>query len=550
MNKRKVLWVSEASFLNTGFSVQSKAILDYLYKTGKYEIIELGSYAKTSDPRADQVPWRFYGAIPEGNDPIENKRYETYEGQFGAAVFENVLLETTPDVVIDIRDPFFMDWQLKSPYRKYFNLIWQPTVDSEPQQRIWLDNFKRADLILTLSRYGKEVLQKESDVKIFDIARPGADHNAFQPKDRTEARKILGIGPDANILLNVARNQKRKLFPDLLLVFKQLLEKFAINGQEDLYKNTYLYLHTSYPDVGFDISKFLIHYGLSSKVLFTYACKNCNHVWSDFWQTEVTTCQRCKQNSAFLPNTSVGVTTEHMNNIYNAANAFISYSICEGLCCPAVEAKMCGLPLFAVEYSATVEQTECPGCYPIKVARYFHESIVETQQMRCYPDNDDAVKKLYDWFSQPKEKWTMFKDIIRKDAIDGYSFERSAKIFEKAIDSLPQKNRNLTWFNPEPRLLPLSIGIPNDVRTNADFVEYYIDRMWNKPELKNSELRNQWVRGLNVGYIMMGQARDQFTPKEFHNMMVNMAAEHNYWENKRVAVLCPTEDSYINWENA
>src|SRR5690606_349177 len=45
---------------------------------------------------------------------------------------------------------------------------------------------------------------------------------------------------------------------------------------------------------------------------------------------------------------------------------------CEGMGMPIAEAKACGLPAFAVDYSAMKEQVECEGCQSIKVERFFH----------------------------------------------------------------------------------------------------------------------------------------------------------------------------------
>jgi hypothetical protein len=62
--KKRVLWVSEASFMNTGFSVQAMECLKRLYDLDKYELGELGSYVQDNDPRGMEVPWKFYGATP------------------------------------------------------------------------------------------------------------------------------------------------------------------------------------------------------------------------------------------------------------------------------------------------------------------------------------------------------------------------------------------------------------------------------------------------------------------------------------------------------
>ena len=49
--KKRILFIGEASFLNTGFSTYYRELLPRLAATGKYEIAELGSYAQQSDTR-------------------------------------------------------------------------------------------------------------------------------------------------------------------------------------------------------------------------------------------------------------------------------------------------------------------------------------------------------------------------------------------------------------------------------------------------------------------------------------------------------------------
>ena len=49
--KLKVLMVSEASFLSSGFGTYTKEILQRLYNTKKYDIAEFACYGKVNDPK-------------------------------------------------------------------------------------------------------------------------------------------------------------------------------------------------------------------------------------------------------------------------------------------------------------------------------------------------------------------------------------------------------------------------------------------------------------------------------------------------------------------
>ena len=70
--KPKILFVNEASFLRTGFSTYGWQVFRRLQATGKYDIVELGSYATQSDPRWKDprwgINWKYYGVMPENND--------------------------------------------------------------------------------------------------------------------------------------------------------------------------------------------------------------------------------------------------------------------------------------------------------------------------------------------------------------------------------------------------------------------------------------------------------------------------------------------------
>lgn len=65
--KKRILFVGEASFLNTGFSTYYRELLPRLVATGKYEIAEFGSYARQDDPQVASFirgRWKFYGNNP------------------------------------------------------------------------------------------------------------------------------------------------------------------------------------------------------------------------------------------------------------------------------------------------------------------------------------------------------------------------------------------------------------------------------------------------------------------------------------------------------
>src|SRR5690606_11958664 len=103
-------------------------------------------------------------------------------------------------------------------------------------------------------------------------------------------------------------------------------------------KDVYLYCHTSYPDLGWDIPALLKEFGLSSRVLFTYVCKNCGNAFPTFFQDAVAPCTRCGKPSAGLSNVQTSVNSETLATSYNLFDVYVQYANSGGFGVPQVEA--------------------------------------------------------------------------------------------------------------------------------------------------------------------------------------------------------------------
>lgn len=543
MDKKKILFINEGNHLKTGFSVIGKEILSRLYSTKKYCLAEYMSYVENDDPKNFSVPWKTYSAIPSQNSPLYHLYHQDQAGQFGKTLFEHVLLDFKPDIVIDIRDAWMIEWQNISPFRDKFKWIIMPTVDSAPQQASWLDVYSQADAVLGYCRYSKEVLETESGGKIQvpHIVRAGVNPDIYKPLNKRNCRKELGIPEDCNLILKISRNQSRKLFPNLIEAFSDYLKKYND-------KSTYLYLHTSFPDVGFDVGKHIMQSGISHRILLSYRCEACGKFWADFFQTELSTCKHCGNLAAHAPNTAHGISSEDMAKIYNSADLYIQYSIGEGLSVPMVEAKACGIPTFGVDYSAMSEQLEVEGCQKIKVNQYFHEPVIQTEQIRVYPCNQDLIEKIHKFFQSSHEDRKRWGEIARKDAVENYSFDRAAKIFEKVIDEMDTSDTQLNWHYPKPKIPPMRKNLPERC-SNRDFVDWCIDNILGEPELKNSYWKLCLIKDLGVGYSSEKGGRRPFNRNDCANMFMNRAKNKAMWEQKRVESLnLNPEEDLIKWK--
>ena len=134
--KKRILLCCEATYLNTGYATYGREVMRRLFNTGKYDLAEFASYGDDTDPRVKEIPWGFYGNLPDLTNKQEVDTYNSVPtNQFGEWQFENVLLDFLPDIVFDIRDFWMIDYQERSPFRRLFNWAIMPTVDPELVQK-------------------------------------------------------------------------------------------------------------------------------------------------------------------------------------------------------------------------------------------------------------------------------------------------------------------------------------------------------------------------------------------------------------------------------
>lgn len=550
--KKKILWVGEASFLNTGFAVYSKELLSRLHATGKYTIAELGIYGGVNDPRRFDIPWTYYGNMPA--TPEEEQVYaRDMTAQWGAQHFEEVLLDFKPDIVADCRDWWMLEFVERSPLRRCFHWVIMPTIDSAPQREQWNSTYLNADAVLAYSEFGRDTMLKETggSVKFVGLAPPAADYEVWTPSpNRKQLREFMGLEQDINIVGTVMRNQKRKLYPELILAFKSFMEQHPALG-----KKTFLYCHTAFPDVGWDIPLLVKESGIGHKILFTYHCKECGYVFPSFFQDAVQCCPRCKKLAARLPTSDNGITNKQLADVVNTFDVYVQYSICEGFGMPQVEAAACGIPVMAVNYSAMESVVKNLKGIPIDVGTFFREC--ETHAYRAYPDSKDFIAKLARFLNKSEDQRLELSRTVYRNCRQHYSWDQTAKVWEKAIDSLPVLSPEQTWRS-QPRL-GNPTAVPPEGLSNESFVRWCVANIWGELEKINSYVVLRMIRDLNYGHAPSAgnifydeesavNSVSKFTPftrETILNTVRNLASMKNISEQRRLGVMPISQSPHI-----
>jgi len=329
-NKPRVLFVTETQKLSSGFGVYSKEILSRLYKTGKYDMAEFTCYA--SPDAFNNTDWLVYCNGPLSHETDYNTEHTNNPAiQWGITRFERVCLDFKPDIVVTYRDPWMDCYIADSPFLPFFHWVWMPTIDSEPQKLEWLyQYFNLCDGLLAYSEYGIRTLEKQTHGRIVPVgcASPAIDGNVFEMiLNKEQHKQSFGLPGDSFIVGTVMRNQKRKMFPDLMRSFKDFVDA----APSEIAEKSFLYLHTNYPEKqGWDLTSLIHEYGIGSKVLCTYTCQNCKQFFVAHYRDALTICDHCGTYGAVLPGVSNGVETEDLVKIYNLMDLYVQYAICLG----------------------------------------------------------------------------------------------------------------------------------------------------------------------------------------------------------------------------
>lgn len=490
--KKRILLVNEPSFLATGYSTYGIELMRRLYESDKYELAELGCFVSAHDKRQRELPWKFYGNQPDTTSTeVANAYNSNILNSFGKWEFERVCLDFFPDVVLSIRDPWVDCFIDSSPFRPYFHYIQMPTVDSIPQQPVWLDGISRASIVFSYSDWGLKVL-KEANIKNAVASAPaGVDFNTFTPvKNKVNHRQVWGLPGEALIIGTVMRNQERKLFPDLFESFSNFIK----NGSKTLTKRSFLLVHSSYPD-WWRFADLLHENEIGHKTLFSYKCQTCKHVFVSFFMDAKGTCPRCENASAFFPNTHEGISREELAEIYNLMDVYVQYANSEGQGVPQVEAGACGIPIMSVDYSAMEDVVRKLGGYPINVAKFVRDA--KTGCKKAIPDNEHFVNQLTKFLSLPESMRKKKGFEARKGAETHYNWNNIAATWAKHIDELPLQSTSLTWGSP-----PQIHNPPQEVPGNFPpelFVRWAIANVLGRPDLCDSFMALRLTRDLQWG---------------------------------------------------
>lgn len=486
MEKKRVGIVTSALFLRTGFTTNARALIPYLYKTGKYEIFHLNQGIGDGHPDFLRYPWKSEGALKVGEFDQNRFNQPQEEGfrravSYGNLSVQNFIINNKLDALIHIEDI----WSADNNF--YINSKWFPklknnflhwtTIDSLPVLPQLKEQAEKMPNLWAWASFAKNALDKEDINKYGHVKYvPGClNTNCYKPidlKEKSDLRKSFNIPEDCFVFLFLGRNQLRKLFPACL----ESLARFKSKYPE--YANKIkLFFHCSWSEqAGWPLERLMTDFNISKEdVLTTYYCRQCGKWEIKPFVGEDQNCRFCNsERSQATAGVASTVSDEDLSKIYGVSDGCLSVFTSGGLEMHSVQSILCGKPLLCSEYSCGEDFVKNDFVFKLD-GSFTYE--VQTGFKKHVPNQDTIVEFFKIIIEMSPEQREEITTKARNWAIQTFSVETIGPIVENWLDSRQPHNWDFTIDNSIDIKNPNAV-IPS-IENDMEWLIYMYDKILN-----------------------------------------------------------------------
>lgn len=459
--KKRILFNSNYSRMLTGFGKNTKNVLTYLQKTGKYELLEYASQMIDGHPDLQTLPWAARGALPNNPHILNELNRDPNKARlaaYGELNVENVVSDFKPDCAFFVEDRWGIDFNKGKNFWGKIPCVFWVTQDSKPL--IGVEDADSTPHYWTWADFARKEFHKLGKTNV-KTQYPPVDLTNFYNLGATKAKELRNkfkIPDDVFVVGDSSRNQLRK--------FTNLIEGYAQFRKENPFVKSILLLITNFSE-GWDIPRLAKTYGVDMREIWTaYVSSECNEY---FLHPFVGQEQKCpftgKDKAVSTVNIHKGLTEEQLNETYNVMDVFLHSTTSGGCELTCVEAAAAEKIILVPDYSYGEDIIELnKGAICLDWAKYLE---IGTQFEKSAPFPSSIAKQLKKVYNMEPSKRAEMGKLSRQWAKENYDLELNCKKIEEFIDSLPlidwdTIDLNPPKSNPNYQLPANSKDLPND----------------------------------------------------------------------------------------
>lgn len=521
----KVLISADASTNATGLGKYSYELCKGLHNDPNYIVAEQANFSNESN-RAN-VEWGFYPVEPSKDNQKDIIKYnQDPENRYGKWIFEKTLLDFKPDFVLAISDPWMFAYQGKSLLREYYHWIISPTIDSFPQKEDYLSIYSLGDSIVTYTDWAMNILEEYNIPNLVKTIRMGVDTNIFKPvQDKGNLKEQFGIPKDAFIIGSVMRNQTRKLIPDLIEAFNIFMDSLSKEDQQ----KTFLYLHTTYPDIEcWDIPKLILESKYSKQLLFTYKCNSTNEFGCSTYQDSKTYSFASNALTLFLPSGRNGLSNLQLSDVYNLFDLYIQLASCEGFGVPIIEASACGVNCAVIDYSAMKDAADNLDLYKIKSFNLYHDN--NNGCKRAKVNAIELAKEIEKLVKEGRQQVNQINKNLVEKTKNKYSWDKCIELWKSVLTKDRLVGAQGKWDSPR-KEIQIKKQYPTYL-SNSELLEWLYENLYPSVKYKYNLNSLTILRHLHYGMVD-GRKPQPFDRDKLMEIFTILAHNKNEYEKIR-----------------
>jgi glycosyltransferase involved in cell wall biosynthesis len=491
--RKKIVFQSDFSLAKTGFGRNAKAIIKYLYKTGKYDITHYSCGMQKGNPQLERTPWKSCGSLPNNQQEVDKLNKDPHLARmasYGDYLLDETIKEEKPDVYIAVQDIWGVDFAIDRPWFNKINSVIWTTLDSLPILESAVKCAPKVKNYWIWSDFATKALHNlgHKHVKTVHGALDTENFYKLPDQDRKNLRLKFNIDQNKFMVGFVFRNQLRKSVPNLL-------EGYAIWKKQNNIKNSGLLLHTHFGE-GWNIIKLAKEYNIDEKEIYTtYICKSCGAYEIKNFTGQDLDCKFCgNQKSQITTNVGIGITEEELNEVYNLMDVYCHPFTSGGQEIPIQEAKLAELITLVTNYSCGEELCkEEAHSLPLDWSEYREHGTEFIKASTCPKSIAENLQKVY---SMSEKERVENGRKAREWTIENYSINTVGKIIEDFIDSCPEVDNNLSFAIEEKD--PYHV-VPN-IKDDGEWVLYLYKNILKSKEInKDDDGYKHWMMELQKG---------------------------------------------------